>query len=116
MSRQDSRCLDRLRRAMMPVPIIDEPDRSWPRPQAIQANRLTQGDILALPGVSALTTRPRRARYNKAPSMYEMEGALSGLSRIRPSSCLADPVPPAGHQGRASARVPGFPALPASPK
>ena len=35
---QRARCLDRLRRAMMPAPIIDEPDRSWPRPQAIQAN------------------------------------------------------------------------------
>jgi hypothetical protein len=70
-----------------------------------------------LAGVSARRERVCRAECNKAPSMYEMEGALSASPlRIRqlpgfPGAARRPPVPGtrANHRFPGRSRVPGLP-------
>ena len=47
----------------------------------------------------------------KAPSMYEMEGASSGLAAPGPASYLAFPEPRAFRQGQVLALDTGFPSF-----
>jgi hypothetical protein len=51
-----------------------------------------------------------RAECNKAPSTYEMEGALLWPRRPRSASCPASPALRAARRGRTPVRCTGFPA------
>ena len=62
--------------------------------------------------VSARQNSLCRAECNKAPSMYEMEGALLWPRRAEAASCPASPALRAARQGQAPMRYTGFPVHP----
>ena len=69
----------------------------------------TRSLLEAFAGVSRWQKSSCRAECNKAPSMYEMEGALLWPRRTRAASCPASPALRAARQGQAPVRSTGFP-------
>jgi hypothetical protein len=107
---------------------VSEPGGGVGARRAVAAGRLLAGRIMAGRDFAVGKGRPEcpappacrklgvplaRAQYDKAPSIYGMEGALLDLPH-RPSQSPSSPGSRADHQGQAPAPVTGFPVPAAS--